>query len=117
MNDAALVALRRLRAPIVLLVLVFAVGIVGLVLIPGTDATGQPWRMTPEPEILVRSTGDGTSAHLANWLDCIRSRRTPSAPVPVGVAAARAAHIANQSVLAGGARVRWNASAGKVERA
>ena len=46
MNDAALVALRRLRAPIVLLVLVFAVGIVGLVLIPGTDAAGHPWRMT-----------------------------------------------------------------------
>jgi Trk K+ transport system NAD-binding subunit len=45
-NNAALVALRRLRAPIVLLVLVFASGIVGLVLIPGTDAAGNPWRMT-----------------------------------------------------------------------
>jgi hypothetical protein len=33
----------------------------------------------------------------------------------VGVEAARAAHIANQSLLAGG-RVRWNAAAGKVER-
>ena len=46
MNNAVLVALRRLRAPIVLLVLVFASGIVGLVLIPGTDAAGNPWRMT-----------------------------------------------------------------------
>ncbi len=46
MNNAVLVALRRLRAPIVLLVLVFASGIVGLVLIPGTDAAGQAWRMT-----------------------------------------------------------------------
>jgi voltage-gated potassium channel Kch len=45
-NNAVLVALRRLRAPIVLLVMVFASGIVGLVLIPGTDAAGQPWRMT-----------------------------------------------------------------------
>jgi voltage-gated potassium channel Kch len=45
-NNALLVALRRLRAPIVLIVLVFAIGIVGLVLIPGTDAQGQPWRMT-----------------------------------------------------------------------
>ncbi|HSD28336.1 MAG TPA: Gfo/Idh/MocA family oxidoreductase [Vicinamibacteria bacterium] len=77
---------------------------------------GQPWRHTPEPEILVRSLGDGTAAHLANWLDCIRSRKTPSAPVRVGVEAARAAHIANQSLLAG-ARVRWNAAAGRVERA
>ena len=46
MNNALLVALRRLRAPIVLIVLVFAIGIVGLVLIPGTDAQGRPWRMT-----------------------------------------------------------------------
>lgn len=77
---------------------------------------GQPWRHTPEPEILVRSQADGTSAHLANWLDCIRSRKTPTAPLPVGVEAARAAHIANQSLLAG-SRVRWNAATGKVERA
>lgn len=46
MNNAVLVALRRLRAPIVLLVLVFAVGIVGLVLIPGTDEAGRPWRLS-----------------------------------------------------------------------
>ena len=46
MNNALLVALRRLRAPIVLLVLVFAAGIVGLVLIPGTDEAGRPWRMS-----------------------------------------------------------------------
>jgi len=76
---------------------------------------GQPWRHTPEPEILVRSLGDGTSTHLANWLDCIRARRTPNAPIRVGVEAARAAHIANESLLAA-ARVRWNAAAGKVER-
>ena len=77
---------------------------------------GQPWRQTPEPEILVRSQADGTSTHLANWLDCIRSRRTPNAPMQVGVEAARAAHVANQSLLAG-ARVRWNAAEGKVEKA
>lgn len=46
MNSAVFVALRRLRAPIVLLVVIFAVGIVGLALIPGTDATGRPWRMS-----------------------------------------------------------------------
>jgi hypothetical protein len=76
---------------------------------------GQPWRNTPEPEMIVRSQADGSSAHLANWLDCIRSRRTPNASVRVGVEAARAAHIANQSLLAG-SRVRWNAAAGKAER-
>jgi predicted dehydrogenase len=74
---------------------------------------GQPWRNTPEPEILVRSLGDGTRTHLANWLDCIRSRQSPAAPIPRGVEAARAAHIANQSLLRG-TRVRFDAASGKV---
>jgi predicted dehydrogenase len=76
---------------------------------------GQPWRHTPEPEILVRSIADGSVAHLANWLECVRSRNATNAPVAAGVAAARAAHVANQSLLAGGARVRASGSA--VERA
>lgn len=46
MNNAFLVAIRRLRAPIVLLIVIFAVGIVGLVLIPGTGPDGEPWHMT-----------------------------------------------------------------------
>jgi predicted dehydrogenase len=76
---------------------------------------GQPWRHTPEPEILVRSVADGSGAHLANWLECIRTRKTTNAPVTAGVAAARAAHVANQSLLAGGARVRVSGST--IERA
>ena len=34
-----------------------------------------------------------------------------------GAEAARASHVANQSLLMGGARVRWNAAAGRVEKA
>ena len=62
---------------------------------------GQPWRHTPEPEVIVRSLGDGSAAHLANWLDCIRTRKQPNAPLAGGVAAARAGQIANQSILVG----------------
>lgn len=39
-------ALRRMRAPLIYVVVVFAVGIVGFVLIPGADANGQRWHMT-----------------------------------------------------------------------
>jgi predicted dehydrogenase len=78
--------------------------------------SGQPYRATPEPEMVVRSQADGTISHLANWLDCVRSRKAPNAPMRVGVEAARASHIANQSLLAAGSRVRFNSSAGKVER-
>ena len=42
MNSALLLTLRRLRWPLVLLVGVYAVGITGLVLIPGVDEHGNP---------------------------------------------------------------------------
>src|SRR5919112_3455249 len=38
--------LRRMRAPLILLILIFAVSVLGLTLIPGLDAEGQPWRMS-----------------------------------------------------------------------
>ncbi len=38
---------------------------------------------------------DGELLHLANWLECVRSRKTPNAPVEAGVSAASAAHLGN----------------------
>ncbi len=46
MGSSLLLTLRRLRAPIIFLIVVFTLGIVGLVLIPGVDENGEPWRMT-----------------------------------------------------------------------
>ncbi|OGA32921.1 MAG: hypothetical protein A3G80_15805 [Betaproteobacteria bacterium RIFCSPLOWO2_12_FULL_62_13b] len=45
MSSAIFIALRRLRAPIIVLILVYAVGMLGMVLIPGRDAEGDPWHM------------------------------------------------------------------------
>src|SRR5581483_7850367 len=50
---------------------------------------------TPDQEIL--SKGDGTITHMGNFLDCVRSRKQPNAPVETGVAAARPGHIANMA--------------------
>jgi predicted dehydrogenase len=36
-----------------------------------------------------------TQNHMANWIDCIRSRNTPNAPVELGYRSAVACHIAN----------------------
>ena len=58
--------------------------------------------LTPEPEIFVRSSGDGSVSHLQNWMDCIRSRKTPNANIRVAHHAARTAHIANAALRAGG---------------
>jgi len=49
----------------------------------------------PEPELAVKSSGDGTVAHMQNFLDCVRTRRQPNAPIRPAVAIARAAHLAN----------------------
>ena len=78
------------------------------------DAAWAPGTLTPEPDIYVRSSGDGTLTHLQNWLDCIRSRKAPNAHIRIGHQAARTAHIANAALRAGHP-VRWNPSAERVE--
>jgi predicted dehydrogenase len=78
------------------------------------DAPYAPGTLTPEPEIFVKSSGDGTLTHLQNWLDCIRSRKTPNANIRVAHQAARTSHIANAS-LREGRPVRWNNTTGSVE--
>jgi predicted dehydrogenase len=35
--------------------------------------------------------------HMANWIDCIRNRKTPNAPVEIGYRSAVAAHMANMA--------------------
>ncbi len=44
---------------------------------------------------------DGELIHLTNWVDCMRSRKTPSAPAEAGVRAAAGAHLANQALRTG----------------
>ncbi|MGX7743072.1 potassium channel family protein [Rhodopseudomonas parapalustris] len=46
MRSVVWLGLSRLRLPLVLLALVFALSTIGLMLIPGVDAQGHPWRMT-----------------------------------------------------------------------
>jgi len=46
MSDVMFLMLRRLRGPLIILILVYAVAVLGLVLIPGVDDQGEPWRMS-----------------------------------------------------------------------
>ena len=46
MQSVFFITIRRLRAPLILIILIFALSTAGLSLIPGVDAQGQPWRMT-----------------------------------------------------------------------
>jgi predicted dehydrogenase len=55
----------------------------------------------PEPVITARSMQDGTIDHVNNFLECVRSRRTPNAGVKSSVAAANAAHLGNLALRKG----------------
>ena len=46
MSDILLITLRRMRAPIILLIAVYAIAVIGLTLVPGVDPEGRPWRMS-----------------------------------------------------------------------
>ena len=63
----------------------------------------------PPPILKEVSPGDGGLDHMKNFIDCIRSRHTPTAPVEVGVAAARAGHVANLAMRGNGV---WTPPAG-----
>jgi predicted dehydrogenase len=58
-------------------------------LILGTDKKrGRDFYDKPEAELL----------HLTNWVECVRSGKSPNAPVEAGVKAAAAAHLSNQAL-------------------
>ena len=46
MSNIFFLVLRRLRAPLILLISVYAIATLGMTLIPGQDLNGEPWRMS-----------------------------------------------------------------------
>ena len=64
-----------------------------------TGRSDESTRYFPEPvnrangTTLVSQTSDQN--HMANWIDCIRSRKTPNASVEIGYSSAVAGHMAN----------------------
>jgi len=60
-----------------------------------------------KPRLEVRSQRDGAIDHMINFLDCLESRKLPNASVDIGVAAARAGHVANFALRGPGV---WTAS-------
>jgi predicted dehydrogenase len=71
------------------------------------------WNRKGKPEELVLGTEparkgadfydkpDGELLHLTNWVECVRSRKTPTAPAEAGVSGAAAAHMANLALRSG----------------
>ncbi|MDZ7639945.1 MAG: Gfo/Idh/MocA family oxidoreductase [Bryobacterales bacterium] len=53
------------------------------------------------PSLHVDATRDGTIDHVLNWLDCIKTRKAPNAPVRDAVNAANASHFGNEAMRSG----------------
>ena len=52
------------------------------------------------------SNPDGELLHLTNWIECVRSRKTPNAPAEAGVRAVEGAHLGNRAFRTGKV-ARW----------
>jgi hypothetical protein len=68
---------------------------------PGTDGVraGRKERTGP----------DASAAHARNFLECIRTRRTPAADVRLGHLASNACHLGNLAYRTGH-KLRWDAA-------
>ncbi len=60
-----------------------------------------------KPEIIECEEVNGTTAHMKNFLDCVKSRQTPEENVEVGHRAAAVAHMINRSIETGSSVV-WD---------
>ncbi len=58
--------------------------------------------------------GWATDLHVQNFLECVRTRKTPTAPMRLAFQAALVVQLANMS-LKHGRRYKWNAATSKVE--
>ena len=81
------------------------------------DLTGVDIRAEEEPAIVKKSArgfGYATDLHVQNFLECVRTRKTPTAPMRVAFQSTLVVQMANMS-LKNGRRYKWNAAANRVE--
>jgi predicted dehydrogenase len=76
-------------------------------------APSVPGWLDPEPELFMRSEHDGTLDNVINFVDCVRTRKSPNANIHVGFEAARTSWIGN-AALKRGMKVVWDPTKGKV---
>jgi predicted dehydrogenase len=60
-----------------------------------------------------RSAQDATDLHVKNFIECVRSRRSPAADVEIGHQASVAAHLGNIAYRTG-RPIRWDAAAEQI---
>ncbi len=78
------------------------------------EATAYAWLARSEPASLITSQFpngtlrfDASAAHVRNFLDCVRTRRDPVAPVEVGHRSASLCHLGNLAIRLG-RNIKWD---------
>ena len=86
------------------------------------EALGYPWTARSTPESLVTSkfptgtyTIDETAAHVRNFVDCVKSRAEPHAPVEIGHRSATVCHLGNIALRLGNS-FQWDPPEGRDRR-
>lgn len=74
------------------------------------DFTPEPWT----PAMKIERSNDLLAAHARNFLDCVKSRREPIAPVEGGHRVATTSHLANISLRLG-RKIKWNPATETIE--
>ncbi len=59
------------------------------------------WKVYDHGEVIAADSSDLLSAHLGNFVDCIRTRKAPAADLSVGLASASLCHLGNAAYRAG----------------
>ncbi len=71
------------------------------------------YEVYPEPKSTLErkqmNTTDATKLHAANFIDCVRSRKTPNAEVEIGHRSTTVAHLGNIAFKTG-KKLHWNAA-------
>ncbi len=65
--------------------------------VPAPGAPGQ--RPVAPPPVVVQASGNMDQDHIQNFLDCVRSRKTPNGDVLIGHRSAQASHLGNVAYL------------------
>jgi predicted dehydrogenase len=79
---------------------------IGFEVVPELESGRQPKGKMAKQDAVGR---DATDLHAANFIECVRSRKDPAAPVEVGQRAATAAHLANIAYRTG-RKLKWDAA-------
>ncbi len=82
---------------------------IGFEIYPELERAGRPGAAQPRMKRQEAVAADTTDLHVQNFIDCVRSRKTPAADVEIGHRSTLVAHLGNLAYRTG-RKLRWDAA-------